>query len=67
MRTNIDIEEQVMAEAIELSGLRTKRAVVDQALREFVARRRRLDLRDLAGKVRFSEGYDYKELREGQR
>jgi hypothetical protein len=35
-------------------------------LEEFVAKRRRLDLRDLFGQVTFAPGYDHKALREGQ-
>ena len=41
MITNIDIDEVVVAEAIKLSGAKTKREVVDRALREMVARRKR--------------------------
>ena len=65
MRTNIEIDELLMEEAMSLSGLPTKRAVVAEALKEFVAKRKRLDLRDLAGDVSFAEGYDYKALRAG--
>jgi len=66
VRTNIDIDDALMGEAISLSRLPTKRSVVDAALKEFVAKRKRLDLRDLAGTVRFADGYDYKALRTGE-
>ncbi len=33
MRTNVVIDDQLMAQALELSGLRTKRAVIEEALR----------------------------------
>ena len=36
MRTNIDIDDGLMAEAVKRSGLRTKREVVDFALRRYV-------------------------------
>ena len=65
MRTNIDIDEDLIREAMEVGNLSTKRATVTQALEEFVARRRRLDLRDLLGQVEFAPGYDHKALREG--
>ncbi len=47
MRTNIDIDDTVLAEAQRLLGTRTKRATVDLALREVVSRHaaRVLDLR----------------------
>ena len=36
MRTNIDIDDSLLAEAVKRSGLRTKREVVDFALRRYV-------------------------------
>ena len=43
MRTNIEINDELLAEAMEVSGLPTKKAVVEKALEELVgeARRRR--------------------------
>ena len=49
MLTNIDIDENLIAKAIEVSGARTKREVVDRALREMVARAQRPRLRDIWG------------------
>ncbi|MDP9838132.1 Arc/MetJ family transcription regulator [Neorhizobium huautlense] len=42
MRTNIDLDDDLIAEAMELGGLSTKKAAVDQALREFVRTRKQL-------------------------
>jgi Arc/MetJ family transcription regulator len=53
MRTNIDIDDQVLREAQRLTGARTKREVVDIALRDLVARHRRVDILRLRGKVRW--------------
>jgi Arc/MetJ family transcription regulator len=64
MRTNIEIDDEVMAEAQKLIGAATKRETVDTALRELVARHRRLGLLDLRGKVRW-EG-DLSESRRGR-
>ncbi len=36
MRTNIELDDDLIAEAMELGGLPTKKAAVDQALRDFV-------------------------------
>jgi Arc/MetJ family transcription regulator len=66
MRTNIVLDDQLVNEAIKLSGIPTKREVVDAALREFVGQRKRRDMRDLIGKVRFYSGFDHKALREGK-
>lgn len=65
MRTNVVLDDALIAEAARLSGLRTKREIVHAALSEFVASKRRLSLLDLRGKVRFAPGYDHQRLREG--
>lgn len=49
MRTNIEIDDKLMSRAMELTGLRTKRAVVDAALRELVEYRSRQKLREAFG------------------
>jgi Arc/MetJ family transcription regulator len=64
MRTNIEIDDSVLREAQRLVGMRTKRETVDFALRELVARHRRLGILDLRGRVRW-EG-DLGESRSGR-
>jgi Arc/MetJ family transcription regulator len=51
MRTNIEIDDRLMEEALKLTGLRTKREAVDLALRELVARHRQLGVLKLRGRV----------------
>lgn len=58
MRTNIEIDDTVLDEARRLTGLATKREMVDLALRELVARQRRLGVLDLRGKVHWDGGLD---------
>lgn len=41
MRTNIDIDDDLLAEAMEVSGLATKKAVVEKALEDLVGEARR--------------------------
>ena len=60
MITNIDIDETVVAEAMRLSGARTKREVVDRALREMVARASRPSVRELFGIGGVDAAYDPK-------
>jgi hypothetical protein len=50
MRTNIEIDDELIAEAMELFGLRTKREAVDYALRELVQRERRKEILEEFGK-----------------
>lgn len=66
MRTNIVIDDELMKKAMEVSGLKTKKAVVEQAITEFVERRTHRNLRDLRGKIKFADDYDYKAAREGK-
>ena len=50
MRTNIDIDEALLTEAMAAAGLATKKATVEEALRRLVQRhRRRSALADLTG------------------
>jgi Arc/MetJ family transcription regulator len=58
MRTNIEIDDKLMKEAQRLSGLKTKRAVIDAALRMFVRVKRQSDILKLAGKVEFWDDFD---------
>jgi Arc/MetJ family transcription regulator len=53
-------------EGLRLSGAKTKRELVNQALRELVENRKRRNLLDLAGKIEFADDYDYKQAREGK-
>ena len=66
MRTNIVLDESLVKEAMKLSRMKTKKELVNQALREFVENRRRLNLMDLAGKIEFAKDYNYKALRMGK-
>lgn len=50
VRTNIDLDDALIAEAMELSGLSTKKATIELALRELVEEgRRRKALEELWG------------------
>ncbi len=64
--TNIVIDDSLMEKAMALSGLTTKREVVEKALMEFVQHRVRKDLLELEGRIRFQDGYDYGLLRKGR-
>lgn len=63
MRTNIVIDDRLMEEALKLSNAKTKKELIKKALEEFIQNRRRLNLRDIKGKIQFEEGYDYKKMR----
>jgi hypothetical protein len=58
--TNIDIDEELIAQAMEACGARTKREAVDRALRDLVARARRPRFRDFYALGGIDPAYDPK-------
>lgn len=63
MRTNIVLNDELVAQAQALSNIKTKRELVEAALKEFIANRQRLDLRRLKGVNELRADYDYKSTR----
>ncbi len=66
MRTTVVIDDTLLNEAFKYSQLHTKKDLINEALREFVEHRKRMDLRKLRGNIQFQEEYDYKGLRRGK-
>lgn len=58
MRTNIVIDDQLMDQAIHLSGLETKKAVVEQALKLYIQLLQQAAIRELRGKLRWDGDLD---------
>ena len=63
MATNLAIDEELLAQALKAGGFKTKKATVNEALREFVQRRRQIEILELFGSVEFDEEYDHKQGR----
>jgi Arc/MetJ family transcription regulator len=55
MRTNIEIDDNLIKEAQQLTGLKTKRAVVEEGLKTLIRIKRQREILKLAGKVQFWE------------
>ena len=66
MRTNVVIDDDLINEALKLTGVKTKKDVISYALKELVAGKKRKNLLELEGKITFSAGYDHKTLRENR-
>jgi Arc/MetJ family transcription regulator len=64
MRTNVVIDDDLMAQALESTGLETKKAVIEEALRILICLKSQEKARELRGKLRW-EG-DLDEMREGR-
>ena len=63
MPTNLAIDDELLEQALAAGGYRTKRETVNEALREFIQRRKRLELLDLVGRIDYDRRYDYKRER----
>ena len=67
MRTNIVLDDRLVDEAFKYAeNITTKKDLIEAALKEFVKNRKMKNLRDLKGKIIFSDGYDYKKMRAGE-
>jgi len=64
MRTNVVIDDELMAKAMESTGLKTKRAVIEEALRTLIRLKSQERARRLRGKLHW-EG-DLNEMRQGR-
>lgn len=63
MPTNLAIDDHLLASAQKISGIKTKKETVNQALREFIQRRKQQGILDLFGTVEYDRDYDHKKLR----
>jgi Arc/MetJ family transcription regulator len=63
VRTNIVLDEDLIAEAMRRTGIKTKRAVVEEALRTLIQLKRQEEILALRGKLKW-EG-DLNEMRRG--
>ncbi|MBN2495923.1 MAG: type II toxin-antitoxin system VapB family antitoxin [Deltaproteobacteria bacterium] len=63
MATNLDIDADLLDTALRLGGKRTKKAVVQEALEEYIQRREQLRILSLFGQIDLDPEYDYKKQR----
>lgn len=63
MPTNLAIDDALLGEAQKVGGHRTKKDTVNEALREYIQRRRQAKVVELFGKLDFDSSYDYKKQR----
>lgn len=63
MATNLSIDPELLEEALEIGGFKTKKDTVNQALKEFVQRKKQQEIIELFGNYPSDEDYDYKQGR----
>ncbi|MEE9355163.1 MAG: type II toxin-antitoxin system VapB family antitoxin [Methylococcaceae bacterium] len=64
MRTNIVIDDKLMADALKAAGLNTKKEVVEQGLKLLIQRNKQQAIRKLRGKLKWEGNLD--EMRGGK-
>lgn len=63
MKLKINLDDDLVTEAVRVSRITDVKELIDEALQVLVARNRRKSLLDLRGKIKFAAGYDHKQLR----
>ncbi len=64
MATNLAIDDNLIEEARLLGKHKTKKAVVTDALKEYIQRRKQKDILNIFNTIDYDEAYDYKEQRQ---
>jgi Arc/MetJ family transcription regulator len=60
MATNLAIDPRLLEDAQKAGNLKTKKDTVNEALREFIQRRKQAEILKLFGTVDFDPDYDHK-------
>jgi hypothetical protein len=63
MATNLAIDDELIEQARILGKHRTKKAVVTEALHEYIQRRKQTDIVNIFNSISYDEEYDYKKQR----
>jgi Arc/MetJ family transcription regulator len=63
MPTNLAIDDKLLNRALEIGGLKTKKDTVNQALKEFIEKRKQKEIIELFGRFDPDPDYDYKKGR----
>ncbi|MBI2357977.1 MAG: type II toxin-antitoxin system VapB family antitoxin [Deltaproteobacteria bacterium] len=63
MPTNLAIDDKLLERALRVGKHRTKRETVNEALKEYIQRRKRVQALRAFGTIEFDPNYDYKKLR----
>ncbi len=58
MRTNIVIDDDLMTNALKITGFKTKRDVVEEGLKLIILRQNQQAIRELRGKIKWEGSLD---------
>ncbi len=63
MATNLGIDISLLNEAVKVGKHKTKKEAVNQALKEYIFRRKQMEIVRIFGKIDFDPDYNYKKGR----
>ncbi|MBI5787451.1 MAG: type II toxin-antitoxin system VapB family antitoxin [Candidatus Schekmanbacteria bacterium] len=63
MATNLALDNELIIEAQKVGQHKTKKEAVNTALKEYIKKRKQMEIIDLFGTIEFDEDYDYKKAR----
>lgn len=64
MATNLAIDDSLIDEARQIGHHKTKKEAVTVALKEYIQRRKQLEILELAGTIDYDPAYDVKKMRQ---
>lgn len=64
MTVKVDFDDALYSQAVAVAEENTSEdELLTIALQEFISKRKKLDIRDIRGKIEFANDYDYKSMR----
>ena len=63
MPTNLAIDDALLNLAQKIGKHKTKRSAVNEALHEYIQRRKQFEITKMSGKIEYDKEYDYKQQR----
>jgi len=63
MATNLALDDNLISQAQKVGRHKTKKDAVTTALKEYIARKKQIEVIDLFGKIDFDKNYNYKKAR----
>jgi hypothetical protein len=66
MPTNLTIDDELLEKARIIGKHKTKKAIVTEALKEYIEKRNQIKIFELFGSVVYEPGFDYKAQRKAE-
>ena len=63
MPSNLAIDDKLLEQALKIGGRKTKKETVNEALQEYIQRRKQKEITGLFGMIDYDSGYNYKAAR----